>query len=218
LGFTLFAPSPDIRKHRTGPVLNLRRTRLSVLWGHHWLLNARQPPSAETTPRPPNPDSSYMAPSLKSVPLGPQIRMPFERGWNRLQLPGGEFLPHPTGGMSAGARQSGLPLAASLRAFDHIPPRKQKELLRLVLHKAVLTEDTVKAALCGRPPEIGPIVKPAEAPCQMGEWLPEQMSGSVVLWDIARAITKRIATGHVTLSALQVRSGSTLFLQLLSYQ
>jgi hypothetical protein len=72
---------------------------------------------------------------------------------------------------------------------QHISRHKQKKLLRLVVHKAVLTEDTVKIALYGRHPEIGPILKPAEARCQMGEWLPGQMSESVVLWDMTCLLT-----------------------------
>ena len=63
---------------------------------------------------------------------------------------------------------------------DHIPPHKQKELLRLVLHKAILSEDTVKIALYGRPPEIRSAIKPDEPRRQMGEWLPGQMSQSVI--------------------------------------
>lgn len=39
--------------------------------------------------------------------------------------------------------------------FDHIQPHHQKELLRLVLHRAVLSPDKIKIALYGRPPEIG---------------------------------------------------------------
>ncbi len=39
-----------------------------------------------------------------------------------------------------------LALSNFIRMFDHIPPHKQKELLRLVLHKAILTEDTLKIA------------------------------------------------------------------------
>jgi hypothetical protein len=48
---------------------------------------------------------------------------------------------------------------------------KQKELLRLVAHKTVMTEDTLKIALYGGPPGIGPVVKPAEACRQMAKWL-----------------------------------------------
>ncbi|GAB4117314.1 MAG: recombinase family protein [Candidatus Caldatribacteriota bacterium] len=39
--------------------------------------------------------------------------------------------------------------------FDHIQPYQQKELLSLVLHKAILAPDSIKIALYGRPPEIG---------------------------------------------------------------
>ncbi len=39
--------------------------------------------------------------------------------------------------------------------FEHIQPYRQKELLSLGLHKAVLAPDSIKIALYGRPPEIG---------------------------------------------------------------
>jgi hypothetical protein len=74
-----------------------------------------------------------------------------------------------------------LALSNFTDVFDHIPPHKQKEILRLVVHKTVLTEDTLKIALYGRSPEIRPAMKSDGARCQMGEWLPGQMSESVVL-------------------------------------
>ena len=40
-----------------------------------------------------------------------------------------------------------LALSNFTDVFDQIPPHEQKELLRLVLHKAILTEDSVKIAL-----------------------------------------------------------------------
>jgi len=36
-----------------------------------------------------------------------------------------------------------------------LPLKKQKELLSLVLHKAILAPDSIKIALYGRPLEIG---------------------------------------------------------------
>lgn len=36
--------------------------------------------------------------------------------------------------------------------FEHIQPYRQKELLNLVLHKAILAQDSIKIALFGRPP------------------------------------------------------------------
>ena len=48
-------------------------------------------------------------------------------------------------------------LADFSKVFADIQPYKQKELLRLVLHKAILSPDYVKMALYGRPPEIGPL-------------------------------------------------------------
>jgi site-specific DNA recombinase len=90
-----------------------------------------------------------------------------------------------------------LALSNFTEVFDHIPPHKQKELLRLVLHKAILTEDTVKIALYGRPPEIGMVMKASGARCQMGDWLPGLVSQSAILWDIAGIAAKRIARGQV---------------------
>jgi hypothetical protein len=93
-----------------------------------------------------------------------------------------------------------LALSNFTDVFQHIPPHEQKEPLRLMVHKAVLTEDTVKIALCGRPPEIGPVLKPAEARCQMGEWLPGQMSESAVLWDRFALEINRVVGGHLTIT------------------
>ena len=39
-----------------------------------------------------------------------------------------------------------LALSNFTEMFDHLSPHKQKELFRLVLHKAILTEDTLKIA------------------------------------------------------------------------
>jgi hypothetical protein len=57
--------------------------------------------------------------------------------------------------------------------FDHIPPYQQKELLRLVLHRAVLSPVKIKIALYGRPPEIGqfPLCE-SEIRSQIPTWLP----------------------------------------------
>ena len=54
--------------------------------------------------------------------------------------------------------------------------------MRLILHKAILGPDYVKIALYGRPPEIGPFSE-AQKRFQTSDWLPWQMSESVVLWD-----------------------------------
>jgi hypothetical protein len=95
--------------------------------------------------------------------------------------------------------------------FAEIKPYQQKELMRLVLHKAILRPDYMKMALYRRPPAIGPL-SVSESRFQTFDWLPGLVSESAIVWDTVRATTKRIARGHVTLSALQVRSGSTLFL------
>jgi site-specific DNA recombinase len=48
-------------------------------------------------------------------------------------------------------------LADFTEVFAELPPYRQKDLIRLVLHKAILGPDYVKMALYGRPPEIGPL-------------------------------------------------------------
>ncbi len=66
----------------------------------------------------------------------------------------------------------------SLRTW--IKDWEQKELLRLVLHKAILGPDYVKMALYGRPPEIGPLAT-AEPRSETLNWLLGQVSQSVLL-------------------------------------
>lgn len=57
--------------------------------------------------------------------------------------------------------------------FDHIQPHHQKELLRLILHKAVLAPDSIKVALYGRPPETGLLsICESEIRSQIATWLP----------------------------------------------
>jgi hypothetical protein len=85
--------------------------------------------------------------------------------------------------------------------FREIKPYEQKELMRLVLHKAILGPDYMKMALYGRPPAIGPL-SGSESRFQTFDWLPGLVSQSAILWDIVRIKAKRIARGHVRLSAL----------------
>jgi len=47
--------------------------------------------------------------------------------------------------------------------FASLQPHQQKELVRLVLHKAVLSEEEIKIALYGRPPEQGRFARVLEA-------------------------------------------------------
>ena len=47
-----------------------------------------------------------------------------------------------------------LALNKFTKAFDHIPPYRQKELMHLILHKAILAPTSIKIALYGRQPEI----------------------------------------------------------------
>ena len=57
--------------------------------------------------------------------------------------------------------------------FGEMKPYRQKELMRLVLHKAILGPDYMKMALYGRPPAIGPF-SGSESRFQTFKWLPGQ--------------------------------------------
>jgi hypothetical protein len=92
-------------------------------------------------------------------------------------------------------------LADFSEVFAEIKPYQQKELMRLVLHKAILGPDYMKMALYGRPPAIGPL-SGSESRFQTFDWLPGLVSQSAILWDIVRITAKRIARGQVRLSAL----------------
>ena len=93
-------------------------------------------------------------------------------------------------------------LADFSKIFAEIQPHKQKELLRLVLHKAILSPDYVKMALFGRPPDIGPLAtaEPRSVTCN---WLLGQVSQGVVVWDRVAVVMKRIARGQIRLSSRQ---------------
>ena len=70
-----------------------------------------------------------------------------------------------------------LALSKFSATFGCIQPHRQKELVRLVLHKAVLTPDSMKMALYGRPPDIGPSLGEApECISQTPNWYPRQDS------------------------------------------
>jgi hypothetical protein len=75
--------------------------------------------------------------------------------------------------------------------FAELKPYQQKDLLRPVLHKAILGPDYVKIALYGRPPEIGPLAE-GNSRFQTFKWLPGQMSESVALWDGTALDIRRI--------------------------
>ena len=51
------------------------------------------------------------------------------------------------------------PLADFSEVFAEIKPYQQKELMRLVLHKAILGPDYLKPGLYGRPPEVRPLTE-----------------------------------------------------------
>jgi len=57
--------------------------------------------------------------------------------------------------------------------FAHIPPYRQKELVRLVVHRVELTQDSMKMALYGRVAAIGPVSEEEGASRSgISEWLP----------------------------------------------
>ena len=57
--------------------------------------------------------------------------------------------------------------------FHQLQPYRQKELLRLVLHKAVLAPDNMKIALYGRSPDIELFSTPeSDRFAQTSTWLP----------------------------------------------
>ena len=45
-------------------------------------------------------------------------------------------------------------LANFTDVFEHIPPYKQKELIRLVLHKAIASSEGIDLTLYGKPPQL----------------------------------------------------------------
>jgi hypothetical protein len=90
-------------------------------------------------------------------------------------------------------------LADFTGVFAELKPYQQKELMRLVLHKAILGPDYLKIGLYGRRPELGPLSK-GEPRSQTFDWLPGQMSQSVVLWDICVIAVKRDVRGKMRIA------------------
>jgi Recombinase zinc beta ribbon domain len=70
-------------------------------------------------------------------------------------------------------------LADFSKVFAEIQPYKQKDLIRLVLHKAILGPDYVKMALYGRPPEIEALAT-ASPRIETLNWLLGQVSRGAV--------------------------------------
>jgi site-specific DNA recombinase len=69
----------------------------------------------------------------------------------------------------------GRALADFSGVFAELKPYEQKDLMGLVLHKAILGPDYMKMALYGRPPAIGPL-SGSESRFQTFDWLPGQDS------------------------------------------
>ena len=87
-------------------------------------------------------------------------------------------------GDSISSEKVRLTLECFGEVFERLRPHRRKDLIRLVLHKAILSPDCMKMALYGHPPEIGPSsVSVPELRSQTPTWLPGVVSQSVVLWD-----------------------------------
>jgi len=66
-----------------------------------------------------------------------------------------------------------LALNKFTEVFDHLQPYKQKELLKLVINKAILGKDEIKIALYGRLPEKGLLnISETGIRSQTVNWLP----------------------------------------------
>ena len=100
-------------------------------------------------------------------------------------------------------------LADFSKVFAEIQPYKQKELLRLILHKAILSPDYVKMALYGRPPEIGPLAT-AEPRSQICNWLLGQVSQGVVLMEGAPHRSDSSEISPSSRARLYIRISSTI--------
>ena len=57
--------------------------------------------------------------------------------------------------------------------FECIPPYQQKELFRLVIHKAVISEESLELALYSKPPQLSEMTQGA-ARSGTSNWLPVQ--------------------------------------------
>ena len=55
--------------------------------------------------------------------------------------------------------------------FECIPPYQQKELFRLVIHKAVISEESLELALYSKPPQLSEMTQGA-ARSGTSNWLP----------------------------------------------
>jgi hypothetical protein len=57
--------------------------------------------------------------------------------------------------------------------FEHLPPYQRKDLMRLVLQKAVVGHDWLELALYGKPPELSHMTQGAVR-SQTSDWLPKR--------------------------------------------
>lgn len=90
-------------------------------------------------------------------------------------------------------------LADFSEVFAEINPYQQKQLMRLVLHKAILGPDYMKMALIGRRPGIGPLTE-GEPHFQTFKRLPGPPSQSALLWDHLALRIKRIGRGQMKIA------------------
>jgi len=64
-------------------------------------------------------------------------------------------------------------LASFGDVFDYIPPIQQKELFRFVIHKVIVSEESLELALYGKPPQLSEMPQGA-ARSVTSNWLPKR--------------------------------------------
>ena len=83
--------------------------------------------------------------------------------------------------------------------YDHIPPYKRKELIRLVLQKAVASKDHgIVLALFGKPGNVSEKARD-DSRSETSAWLPGLVSQSAMLRDLSELTWRRLRHGRITL-------------------
>jgi len=83
--------------------------------------------------------------------------------------------------------------------FEGMAPYQQKELIRLVVHKVVVSREAMELGLYARMPEMR-AVPPTRSRSQTPNWLPGLVSGSAILRDLTAMTWQRRRHGRVTLA------------------
>ena len=92
-------------------------------------------------------------------------------------------------------------LASFSEVFECRPPYQQKKLFRLVVHKAIVSEESLELALYGKPPQLSEMAQGA-ARSGTSNWLPGLVSQSAVLWDRVYLERTRMAKGRANVRLL----------------